>query len=95
MSYLWKAYGLPEPVEEYRFHPTRRWKFDYCWPHQKIAVEIDGGIWIQGRHTRGAGFLKDHEKMNAAGLLGYRVFRFTPQELKKGIVQEFMKDVLK
>ena len=90
---LWKAYGLPEPQAEYRFHPKRRWKADYCWPEHKIIVEIEGGIWTQGRHTRGYGFMGDMTKYNFAGLLGYRVFRFTPSQLKKGEAQLFMREV--
>lgn len=81
------------PTKEFRFHPTRKWRFDYCWLKEKVAVEIDGAIWARGRHTRGAGVLKDNEKINEAQRLGYRVFRFTPQQLIKGEAQAFMKAV--
>src|SRR5260364_426939 len=47
---------LPEPQREYRFDADRRWKFDFAWPDWKIAVECEGGIWTQGRHTRALGF---------------------------------------
>jgi len=70
-------FGLPEPAAEYRFHPTRRWRFDYAYPDAKVAVELEGGTWVNGRHTRGGGFEKDAEKYNAAVLLGWRVLRFT------------------
>ena len=40
-----------------------------------IAVEIEGGVWIGGRHTRGKGFLRDIEKYNEAAAMGWRVFR--------------------
>jgi very-short-patch-repair endonuclease len=69
------------PIEEYRFHPTRRWRFDIAVPELKIAVEIEGGTWIQGRHTRGKGYQEDMEKYNQAQLLGWRVFRYTPNQL--------------
>lgn len=74
-------HGLPEPIPEYRFHPLRKWRADYCWPLHMLLVEIDGGVWTGGRHTRGAGFIKDMEKLNAAALLGYRVLRYTPQQI--------------
>lgn len=48
-----------------------------------------------GRHTRGAGVLKDNEKLNEAGKLGWRTFRFTPQQLKKGEAQAFIREVMK
>jgi len=68
---------FPEYSAEYRFHPVRKWRFDFAWPKLKIAVEIDGGTWASGRHTRGGGYEKDCEKLNAAALLGWFVFRFT------------------
>ncbi len=71
---------LPGWVAEYKFHPTRRWRFDFCNPLHKMAVEIDGAVWSNGRHTRGSGFIKDMEKLNAAAVLGYSVLRFTPQQ---------------
>jgi very-short-patch-repair endonuclease len=69
--------GLPMWEKEYRFHPKRKWRFDYAWSAYKIAVEIEGGSWVGGRHNRGAGFAKDCEKYNAATAAGWRVFRLT------------------
>lgn len=68
-------------VKEYWFHPKRRWRFDYAIPSHKIAVEVEGGVWTGGRHTSPKGFLGDIEKYNSATLLGWRVFRTTPQAL--------------
>jgi DNA-binding CsgD family transcriptional regulator len=34
---------LPKPVEEYKFHPKRKWRIDRAWPDHKLAVEIEGG----------------------------------------------------
>lgn len=69
-----------ECVREYRFHPTRQWRFDYAIPDLRIAIEIDGGIWINGRHNRASGYIGDMEKFNAAATLGWVVLKFTPQE---------------
>ena len=70
-----------ECVKEFKFHTERRWRFDYAIPQYKIALEVEGGVWTQGRHTRPQGFLGDMEKYNNATLLGWRVFRTTPNEL--------------
>jgi very-short-patch-repair endonuclease len=91
---LWTVYGLPKPESEYRFALPRQWRFDYCWPDHKVAVEIEGAIFTQGRHTRGTGYKKDMEKYNQAAKNGWRVFRFQPTELRKGIAQAFMKEIL-
>lgn len=70
-----------ECVKEFRFHPKRMWRFDYAIPEHKIALEVEGGVWTQGRHTRPKGFLGDVEKYNTATLMGWRVFRTTPEGL--------------
>jgi very-short-patch-repair endonuclease len=71
-----RALDLPEPVAEFRFHAARRWRFDWAWPERLVAVEIDGGVWIGGRHNRAGGYLADMEKLNAAAEAGWRVLRY-------------------
>jgi hypothetical protein len=71
-------------VFEHRFHPHRRWRFDVAFPEKMIAAEIDGAVWVQGRHTRGKGFIGDQEKTNEAQLLGWQVYRFVPADLESG-----------
>lgn len=70
-----------ECVKEFKFHPVRKWRFDYAIPEHKIALEVEGGVWTGGRHTSSVGFMKDMEKYNTATLMGWRVFRTTPDEL--------------
>ena len=67
-------------VTEHKFHLTRKWRFDYANVEKKIAIEIEGGVWVAGRHTRGKGYINDLEKYNQAQLLGWRVFRYTPSQ---------------
>lgn len=77
---MWRVYAppdAPEPQPEYVFARPRRWRFDRAWPTVKIAVEIEGGVYSGGRHTRGAGFTHDCQKYNTATLLGWRILRFT------------------
>lgn len=87
--------GLPEPKKEYRFAPPRRWRFDYAWLDEAmtriglgdahlLALEVEGGVFISGRHSRGAGMIKDMEKYNQATLLGWRVLRVTPKQIADG-----------
>jgi len=82
---LWRALApgdLPGPVPEYRFHPVRRWRFDFAWPAERggLALEVDGGQWMAGggRHNGD----KDREKLNVAACLGWRVLRVTPRDLE-------------
>lgn len=80
-----RAAGLPPPVREYRFHPVRKWRLDFCWPEDhRLAVEVEGGIWTQGRHTHPAGYMADVEKYNTLTLMGWRLIRVTGDMIRKG-----------
>jgi hypothetical protein len=81
MVALCRMHRLPEPTPEFQFHDTRRWRFDYAWPMRMVALEVEGGIWTEGRHTRGAGFLADNEKYSEAAIAGWRVIYCTPGDL--------------
>ena len=77
-----KRNGLPVPTSEHRFDGKRRWRFDFAWPAFRCALEVEGGVWVGGRHSRGAGMLADMSKYNSATVQGWRVVRVTPQTLK-------------
>lgn len=72
---VWRGLGGPALTEEYIFHPVRRWRADFAHLDTRVLVEIDGGVWAGGRHTRGGGFIEDCAKLNAAAVLGWTVFR--------------------
>jgi very-short-patch-repair endonuclease len=76
--------NLPAPDREYRFHPVRKWRFDYAWPKRKIALEVEGGTYCRGRHVRPQGYERDCEKYNAAALLGWTVLRATTAMVNDG-----------
>lgn len=76
-----KQNGLPTPTPEFRFHPTRKWRVDYAFEPQRLALEVEGGVWTRGRHTRGSGFLRDVEKYNELAARGWRLIRTTPDGL--------------
>lgn len=73
---LLKEASVAEWTAQHKFHPTRKWRFDFAWPDLKVACEIDGGIFSRGRHVNPRGFIADCEKSNAATQLGWRLFRF-------------------
>ena len=91
-----RAATAEEPEREYVFHPPRRWRFDFAWPARRLALEVDGGIWIGGRHITGVGLREDHRKFNAAVLDGWRVLRFTSDMVLEGeafsVLEEALRD---
>ena len=77
----WQAVGGAPLVPEHKFHPTRRWRFDFAHPGAKVAIEVEGGQWTGGRHTRGGGYQGDCEKYNEAQIHGWVVFRLTGSQI--------------
>lgn len=89
-------FGLPEPTPEYKFHPGRKWRIDYYFEAngRRVGLEVEGGVWSGGRHTRGAGFKGDMEKYNAAGAMGITIVRAVPSDLLKLQTFELVKKTL-
>lgn len=85
-----QSQGIPRPVEEYRFAPPRRWRFDFAWPDERVYLEIEGGLTQVGQRCPVCGrtarvghasirrALSDLEKYNAATLAGWSGLRVTP-----------------
>lgn len=71
--------------QEYKFHPKRKWRADFLITGKKILVEVEGGIWSGGRHTRGKGYIGDMEKYNSAAMMGFTVLRFSTEQVKAGV----------
>jgi len=93
---LWAEIDGPPLISEYKFHDERKWRLDYAHLLTYTAIEIEGGIWAQGRHTRGSGFQDDCIKYGEAAFLGWTVFRLTDslitmqylERIKGKIIQE-------
>ena len=90
-----KFHGLDwKLVREHKFHPTRRWRFDFCWPEAKIAVEYDGIMFGHASHSSLGGILRDAEKINEAQRLGWRIFRANAKNVKDGTFFTLIDQVL-
>jgi hypothetical protein len=86
---------LPEPVREYRFYNRRRWRWDFAWPEHLIAVDVQGGTWTRGAHSRGEGHRNDCEKLCEAVLMGWRVLLFTGDMVNDGSALQYLRDAFK
>jgi very-short-patch-repair endonuclease len=87
---FFRSYKIQDPEYEYKFHPSRKWKFDIAFINHKIAIEVDGGIWIMGGHNRGAQIKKDWEKRNTATSMGWKIFYCEPKDLCTQSMADFI-----
>ena len=92
-----RTVGL-SPEREYPFCEGRKWAFDFAWPDDLIAVEVEGGTAFgKSRHSRGQGFVNDCLKYNMAARLGWRVLRYTTDMVLSGHaiddVQQIMNEI--
>jgi len=105
LNYI-RAVGLPIPRFGYRFDLTRRWRFDMAYVEEKIAVEVDGGIYgvgqpcpacgrrANGGHNSRDGYTSDREKINTAQIGGWIVLGVTPEQINSGEAAEFIRKAL-
>ena len=89
-----RAMGLPEPEQDYQFHPSRRFRFDFAWVDKKLAVEVEEGTHSNGRHTRGVEFENDCIKYGEAMKLGWNVYRCTGAMIQNGTAIETVQILL-
>lgn len=94
LEYMIKAESLPIPQREFRFCRDRKFRFDFAWPILRIAAEVQGGLWMIGRHNRPAAMDAEYEKLNLATLCGWRVFLFTPRMIHSGEAVDLLKQVI-
>ena len=89
------AVGLDGYVREYQAIPGRRYRFDFCWVKERLAVEIQGGTYSRGAHARPLGIKRDYEKGNLAIKYGWRVLQFDADMVKSGQALDFTEKMLR
>lgn len=88
---VWISLGCHPLSREFSFCPGRRWRFDFCDPMTRVAIEIEGVCYGRhGRHQTPAGIAGDCEKYNEAAFLGWTVLRLTPSMITVENVGEIM-----
>jgi very-short-patch-repair endonuclease len=76
-------------VRELRFAPDRRFRFDFAFVADNLAVEIDGAV-----HRIKKRFSGDLEKGQLALLGGWRVLRVSPAEVRTGHALTLLRKLL-
>jgi very-short-patch-repair endonuclease len=91
----WQMFAPPyiELRCEVLFAPPRKYRFDFAHMASLTAIELEGGVWSGGRHTRPKGFEDDCQKYNLATCEGWAVLRYTGKMLNKdpqGVICEIV-----
>jgi len=87
--------NIPPWETEHRFHPKRKWRFDFAWPDRRIAVEVQGGIYMaKSGHNTAAGITRDCEKGNEAVVLGWRVLSVTADQIQDGSAVDWLRRLM-
>ena len=89
---LWKSLGGGELKKEHKFAEGRRFRFDY-YHSSGVSIELEGGVWSRGRHTRPTGFLNDMEKYNLAASMGILVFRVPSHDINTKWLSPIIKTI--
>lgn len=76
--------GLPLGEPQVRGIPGRQFAFDRAWPDQRVAVDVQGAIYVKGGHSTGVGIERDTEKACLAALAGWRYLPVTEKQIKSG-----------
>ncbi len=76
MLRLIRGAGLPAPRTNY---PVAGFSADFCWPDQRLIVEVDGYPF----HSARAAFERDHRRDIVHKNAGYEVLRFTARQLEQ------------
>ena len=90
---FWRGLGGPELKREFVFHPERKWRADFAHLASRTLIEVEGGIYIQGRHNRAAGFIADAEKYLEAFLAGWNVVRLTGPQITAPNIERIIRGV--
>lgn len=90
---LCQADGWPVPVAEVRLIPSRRFRCDFVWSDHRLVLEVQGGVFVAGRHSRGIGQVRDMEKFNLLTLAGYRLLQVTPKQVTDGTLRALLAQV--
>lgn len=95
LAFQLRAKGLPEPEREFYAIPGRRFRFDFAWPTFKLLLEVQGGTWINGSHSRGAGVARDCEKGCLAVVEGWRVAHVDGDQIRTGKAIRWIEAILR
>ena len=95
LAWQLKAAGHTGWQREVHLIPGRKFRTDLAHLQARIAVEVDGGTWVAGRHNRGAGVSSDCEKACLIAIAGYRGMRVTTEQVKNGMALKWIEQALK
>ena len=98
LAFQLKAAGLARGmVRQHKPFEDVGYAYDFAWPDRTpvVLVEVQGGIYTGGAHTRSRGVLRDMDKVNRAALRGWLVLQVSAEDIKRGKALQLIQEVLK
>lgn len=89
------THGFTIPIPEHYFAKPRRWRWDACWPVEKVAVEFQGGIWQKGGgfHTKPRHYEDDLEKFSEGAIRGWRLLVVSYEQFNNGLLWDYIERI--
>ena len=88
--------GLPKPERQVALVPGRRFKHDFYWPQARIAVEVNGGLFLpRGAHSGGTGAERDYEKAALTLLQGVSTVFVSGRHVRQGTALAWIEALLR
>lgn len=94
LAFQIRAARLPAPDREYKALANRRYRWDFAWPSYSLLVEVQGGIWMKGGHSSGAGITRDCTKLSLATLAGWATMQVTKDHIESGEALQWIRTYL-
>ena len=80
-----RAAGIQEGwTQQVKAVPGRQFKFDFCHAERRILVEVQGGNYQHGAHSRPMGLKRDYTKANLAQRHGWKIYQFDGDMVNDG-----------
>ena len=78
---------------------SKRYRLDFAHPDSRTGIEIQGGVYMRGRHVTGSGYERDCRKYNLAYTSGWTIFLLTSTMAKDAfwhaLISEHVRQALK
>lgn len=101
----WQNYGTGQGIAQQYVVKSKRhqtperklaktYKIDFAFQELKLAIEIQGGTYRNGRHNRGKGYAEDRKRIRDLQYMDWVVLEYTTDDLQPGTKRATIAEVV-